>query len=127
MKRLLPILIFFALSTASWASAQAQHPIGYGSLLATSQTGTFSFTNLDRTILKSKTATFFSAEPVNLTFEILISTDGRVKYVRAPRIANDKRELRLACVSALYDFEFSPVSISEGEKWFKVTLVCSAE
>lgn len=115
------------MATATGSYAHAQHPIGYGSLRSTSQTGTFTFAELDRTILKNKTATFFAAEPVNLTFEILIAPSGEVKYVRAPRLGNDQRELRLACISALYDFAFSPVSSSEGEKWFKATLVSEAE
>jgi hypothetical protein len=103
--------------------AQAQHPIGYGSLKSTSHMGTFSFAALDRAIVTEKSAIFFSAQPVSITFDVLVAANGEVKYVRSPRLAPDQSELRLACTSALYDFSFAPVDATQGEKWFKATLV----
>lgn len=103
--------------------AVAQHPVGYESIKSLSQIGTFSFTELDRNIVTSKTASFYAEEPVTLTFDVLVAPNGDVKYVRAPRLTSSQQELRLACTSALYGFAFSPVSASTGEKWFKATLV----
>jgi hypothetical protein len=119
--------IYIVLLALCWVflgtQAHAQHPIGYGSLKSTSQEGTFSFAELDRAIVIEKTARFFSAQPVSVTFDVLVAANGDVKYVRSPRLAPDQSELRLACTSALYDFSFAPVDATVGEKWFKATLV----
>lgn len=104
--------------------AQAQHPVGYGSVRSTSQVGSFTFAELDRGILREKTAMFYSPEPVTMTFDVLVTPSGDVKYVRSPRLRPEQQDLRLACTSALYGFAFAPVSESIGEKWLKATLLC---
>jgi hypothetical protein len=103
---------------------QAQHPIGYGSLKSTSQVGTFSFIALDRAIVTEKKAAIFAPNPMSITFEVLVTAAGEVKYVRSPRLSSELSELRLACTSALYGFAFAPVDATVGEKWFKATLIC---
>jgi hypothetical protein len=100
----------------------AQHPIGYSSVKATSQVGIFTFADLDREIVKQRTASFFSQSPVKLTFDVYVSAEGSVKYVRPPRMDLDMHELRLACTSALYQFQFSPSKNGQGDKWYKAEL-----
>jgi hypothetical protein len=112
-------LMLLGLGNLAWT----QHPIGYGSLHALSQTGTFSFEGLDRKIVKEKSASFFVEKTVDITFELLVTPNGNVKYVRSPRVGSEFYELRLACTSALYDFVFSPVSAESGEKWLKAKLI----
>ncbi len=116
-------LILSALLCLSCTIAHAQHPVGYGSVRATSQVASFAFDSLDCAILKGKTASFYSPEPVSLTFEVLVTADGDVKYVRAPRIKAELAELRLACTSALYSYGFAPVDAAIGERWFKAKMV----
>lgn len=116
-------LTLFVLFLGSATCAMAQHPIGYGSLHSTSQIGTFSFGEIDREILKEKTASFYIAQPLDITFEVLVTPNGNVKYVRSPRVSSEFYELRLACTSALYDFVFAPVALDSGEKWLKAKLV----
>ncbi len=103
--------------------AMAQHPIGYQSIKATSQVATFEFDSLDRAVLKQKAASFFSPEPIALTFDVLVAANGDVKYVRAPHIKSEFAELRLACTSALYAHAFEPVDATWGERWFKAKMV----
>jgi hypothetical protein len=122
---LLKFFFFVCFCCILGLTAQAQqHPIGYSSLHATSQNGSFVFPELNRPILKEKTASFFSPEPVSLTFDILVTPEGQVKYVRAPRLTNDQGDLRRACTSALYGFAFAQVTSSSGDQWIKATLVC---
>jgi hypothetical protein len=103
--------------------AVAQHPIGYSSLKATSQVATFAFDSLDCDVIQEKAASFYLAEPIAVTFEILVNAQGAVKYVRSPRLNSEFSDLRRACTSALYDFAFSPVDPTRGERWFKATMV----
>jgi hypothetical protein len=124
VKQFFPIfLLVGALGWATHSKAQLQHPVGYHSIQATSQVATFSFNGLDRKILTEKTAAIYANEPVSLTFDVLVAPNGDVKYVRPPRVTADLSDLRLACTSALYGFAFAPVDATEGEKWFKATLV----
>jgi hypothetical protein len=118
----IPLLLLLILLFVGVSAVQAQHPIGYGSLHATSQMGTFSFEDLDRTILKEKTAAFYINRQLDITFEVLVTPNGIVKYVRSPRVTSEFYELRLACASALYDFVFSPVATETGDRWFKAKL-----
>ena len=101
----------------------AQHPVGYGSVKASSQVATFAFDSLDRAILVEKAASFFAAEDIALTFDVLVGVNGDVKYVRSPRIKAELYEVRLACTSALYSFAFAPVEAAKGERWFRATMV----
>jgi hypothetical protein len=101
----------------------AQHPIGYASLKGSSQVATFSFDSLDCEIVQEKSAFFFADEPVAWTFDVLVDSNGEVKYVRAPRIETHLKDVRLACTSALYSFAFAPVAPERGERWFKATMV----
>lgn len=123
MKRSIQIFLFSAILSLGGA-CYAQHPVGYASVQSTSRTGTFSIGHLDREIVKEKTASFYSPDTVKITFDILISPDGDVKYVRAPRLSHEQHELRLACTSALYGFAFAPVDASIGDQWYKATMTC---
>jgi hypothetical protein len=121
------LLLIAILSTGAVSRLHAQHPIGYGSVRSTSQTGTFTFGNTDRQVLQQKTASFYAESPLNLTFEILVAANGDVKYVRAPRMDAGAQELRLACTSALYGHAFNAIDAAEGEEWIKATLVIEKE
>ena len=121
--RLLLLLLTVAACVAS-LDGHAQHPVAYGSLQATSQVASFKFDSLDRAIVHQTTASFYSPEPVSLTFEILVDAEGQVKYVRAPRLTAAQQDLRLACTSALYGFAFAPTPTGKGETWLKATMVC---
>lgn len=121
------LLLFAMVCIGGVSQVHAQHPIGYGSVRSTSQTGTFTFGNTDRQVVRQKAASFYAESPLNLTFEILVSANGDVKYVRAPRMTPSQQELRLACTSALYSHAFNEIDASEGEKWLKATLVIEKE
>ena len=113
------VFLLFVLSVA----ARAQHPVGYGSLRSTSQMGSFSFSQLDRGIVKEKTASFFAERQDSITFDVLVTPSGDVKYVRSPKLGEGMYELRLACTSALYGFQFEPIAAESGEKWFRARLI----
>lgn len=121
MKRTLSVvLLLFVLSVF----AHAQHPIGYGSLRSTSQIGSFSFSQLDRGIVQEKTASFYSERQDSITFDVLVTPSGDVKYVRSPKLGQGMHDLRLACTSALYGFAFAPVDPALGDQWYKATMIC---
>lgn len=107
--------------------AYAQHPIGYASLKETSQTGEIKFQDLDREILKKKAANFYVEQPCTMQFDILVAPSGAVKYVRSQRVGQDKYQMRLACTSALYAYEFSPVDETVGEVWIKAEVEIKEE
>jgi hypothetical protein len=115
-------IFLLCLSMVTAVASFAQHPIGYRSVKATSKVGIFTFADLDREIVKQRTASFFSESPVKLTFDVYVSADGNVKYVRPPRMDPEMHELRLACTSALYQFQFSPAQKGQGDKWYKAEL-----
>jgi hypothetical protein len=116
-------VLWIACCMAAPSLVQAQHPIGYSSLRATSQVATFAFDSLDCRVVKEKAASFFLEEPVAVTFDVLVDAQGSVKYVRSPKLDAKLTDLRRACTSALYDFAFSPVEPERGERWFKATMV----
>lgn len=124
MRTPLFLLLLTAAACLTSLDSHAQHPVAYGSLQATSQVASFKFDSLDRAIVRQSTASFYSPEPVSLTFEILVDAKGLVKYVRAPRLTAAQQDLRLACTSALYDFAFGPATAGKGETWLKATMVC---
>lgn len=124
---ILSLCLCVLLMLLSPSNLAAQHPVGYGAVKASSQIGSFSFKDLDRVIVLEKTAAFFIDEALQLTFEVLVTATGEVKYVRAPRMERHLYEMRLACTSALYGFRFAPLPESGAEKWYKAELRWEAE
>lgn len=120
MNQLFKTTLLFSLLVFGFGSLVfAQHPIGYASLKGVSQTGNIEFQALDREILKEKPASFFIEAPYTMKFDVLVTAEGNVKYVRSPRCGAAQNQMRLACTSALYGYQFSAISEDQGEKWLK--------
>lgn len=97
-----------------------QHPGSYQGVKQNQLSATFSFQNNEREVIKTKGATFHIESPCDLRFQILVSADGTVKYVKAPRCSTGQNQMRLACADALYAHKFAALPEGTEDAWITV-------
>lgn len=110
-----------------FASVKAQHPSTYEEVKGRTHAAEFSFSKLEREILRTYQASFYAPEKVSMRFRVLIRPDGSVKYVKPifdPSIAAD---FRLGGAHALYKYQFASVSEDEGDQWIETLMKVGGE
>ena len=105
-----------------FGALHAQNPMSYNNVQERTHVAEFDFGEVAREVVEEKVATFYAPELVELQFEVLVRPDGSVKYVKAPYVAPEQRDLRLGGANALYKYTFNTVDEAAGNEWLKVTM-----
>lgn len=125
MRFSIPLLVLFVCLLGGHLSAQ--HAAGYDNVRIWTNFADFSVADDARKIVEERGVTFAADAQVQLTFEVLVSPEGKVDFVRIPRCASDLQEYRKGGADALYGFVFEPLASAREAEWVTVKMTVQPE
>lgn len=115
--------LFVCLFLSLTQTGYSQNPAAYAHVSNWTNFAEFHLKETDRVVLHEKGVTFEVTEEVAMMYQVLVSVDGKVKFVRPPRCEAKFAEYRLGGTDALYGFQFAPIDSLLGEQWINVEML----